>query len=121
MWHTCNRDHHGSEAASSPCGILGKLGKSKGQGSGARILGHLVFSLRGEPSASNPGCGALDPAKFQFISIDDEDQKAVEIFLTRKKMSGWVGVDTSGSVFAWMESNRGRPPLLSRETGSALS
>jgi len=43
----------------------------------------------------------LDPAKFQFISIDDEDQKAVETFLTKKKMSGWVGIDTSSSVFAW--------------------
>ena len=42
---------------------------------------------------------SLDPAKFQFISIDDEDQKAVETFLTRKKMSGWVGVDASGGVF----------------------
>lgn len=42
---------------------------------------------------------SLDPAKFQFISVDDEDQKAVETFLTRKKMSGWVGVDTLGSVF----------------------
>jgi thiol-disulfide isomerase/thioredoxin len=44
---------------------------------------------------------SLDPAKFQFISVDDEEQKAVETFLTRKKTSGWVGVDTSGSVFAW--------------------
>ena len=44
---------------------------------------------------------SLDPAKFQFISIDDEEQKAVETFLSRKKTSGWVGVDTSGSVFAW--------------------
>ncbi|MFY9855757.1 MAG: redoxin domain-containing protein [Terracidiphilus sp.] len=44
---------------------------------------------------------SLDPAKFQFISIDDEDPKAVQTFLTRKKMSGWVGVDTSGAVFAW--------------------
>jgi thiol-disulfide isomerase/thioredoxin len=43
---------------------------------------------------------SLDPKKFQFISIDDEEQKAVETFLTRKKTSGWVGVDTSGSVFA---------------------
>ena len=42
---------------------------------------------------------SLDPAKFQFVSIDDEEQKAVETFLTRKKMSGWVGIDTSGSVF----------------------
>jgi thiol-disulfide isomerase/thioredoxin len=44
---------------------------------------------------------SLDPAKFQFISVDDEDQKAIETFLTKKKTSGWVGVDASGSVFAW--------------------
>ncbi|MDR3728034.1 MAG: redoxin domain-containing protein [Terracidiphilus sp.] len=44
---------------------------------------------------------SLDPKKFQFISIDDEDQKAIETFLTKKKTSGWVGVDASGSVFAW--------------------
>jgi uncharacterized protein (TIGR03435 family) len=42
---------------------------------------------------------SLDPAKFQFISIDDEDPKAVQTFLTKKKMSGWVGVDASGGVF----------------------
>jgi len=42
---------------------------------------------------------SLDPAKFQFISIDDEEQKDIERFLTKKKMSGWVGVDASGGVF----------------------
>ncbi len=42
---------------------------------------------------------SLDPEKFQFISIDDEDSKAVQNFLNKKKMSGWVGVDPSGSVF----------------------
>ena len=42
---------------------------------------------------------SLDPAKFQFLSIDDEDLKAVQTFLTKKKMSGWVGVDASGGVF----------------------
>ena len=42
---------------------------------------------------------SLDPAKFQFISIDDEDTKAVQRFLSKKKMSGWVGVDASGGVF----------------------
>jgi len=42
---------------------------------------------------------SLDPAKFQFISIDDEDPKAVQNFLTKKKMSGWVGLDASGAVF----------------------
>jgi thiol-disulfide isomerase/thioredoxin len=44
---------------------------------------------------------SLDPAKFQFISIDDEAPKAVEIFLAKKKMAGWVGVDTSGGIVAW--------------------
>jgi thiol-disulfide isomerase/thioredoxin len=43
---------------------------------------------------------SLDPAKFQFISIDDEDPNAVKTFLTRKKMSGWVGVDASGKILA---------------------
>lgn len=43
--------------------------------------------------------GALDPTKFQFISIDDEDLNAVGRFLARKKMSGWIGVDETGSVF----------------------
>ena len=42
---------------------------------------------------------SLDPTKFQFISIDDEDLSAVQNFLTKKKMSGWVGLDASGSVF----------------------
>lgn len=43
--------------------------------------------------------GSLDPAKFQFLSIDDEGVKAVQTFLTKKRMSGWVGVDASGGVF----------------------
>src|SRR5271155_3308970 len=42
---------------------------------------------------------SLGPARFQFISIDDEDLNAVQTFLTKKKMSGWVGVDASGGVF----------------------
>lgn len=42
---------------------------------------------------------SLDPAKFQFISIDDENLKPVQTFLTKKKMSGWVGLDASGGVF----------------------
>jgi len=43
---------------------------------------------------------SLDPARFQFISVDDEDPKVVQAFLARKRIAGWVGVDTSGSVFA---------------------
>jgi len=42
---------------------------------------------------------SLDPTKFQFLSIDDEDPKIVQAFLAKKKMAGWVGIDTSGSVF----------------------
>lgn len=45
----------------------------------------------------------LDPAKFQFISVDGlpmEDEKVVQEFLTKRKMPGWVGVDTTGSVAA---------------------
>jgi uncharacterized protein (TIGR03435 family) len=48
---------------------------------------------------------SLDQAKFQFISIDDEELKDVQIFLTKKKMSGWVGLDASGGVFAWYGIN----------------
>lgn len=44
---------------------------------------------------------SLDPSRFAFLSIDDEEQKDVERFLTKKKMDGWVGVDTSGSILAW--------------------
>jgi uncharacterized protein (TIGR03435 family) len=50
----------------------------------------------------------LDPAKFQFISVDgvpSEDAEVVQKFLTKKKMPGWVGVDTTGSVAAWYGVN----------------
>jgi uncharacterized protein (TIGR03435 family) len=48
---------------------------------------------------------SLDPAKFQFISIDSEDPKTVRAFLAKKKMSGWVGIDTTGGVPAWYGVN----------------
>lgn len=42
---------------------------------------------------------ALDPAKFQFISVDDrEDPKVVQSFLGKRKMAGWVGLDTTSKV-----------------------
>ena len=44
---------------------------------------------------------SLDPAKFQFISVDDEDPKVVQGFLAKRKMAGWVGIDTTRAVFAW--------------------
>ena len=42
---------------------------------------------------------SLDPAKFQFISVDDEDPKVVQTFLGKRKMSGWIGIDTTGGIF----------------------
>jgi uncharacterized protein (TIGR03435 family) len=42
----------------------------------------------------------LDAAKFQFISVDDEDPKVVQTYLTKRKMAGWAGIDTTGSVYA---------------------
>lgn len=44
---------------------------------------------------------SLDPAKFQFISVDDEDPKVVASFLAKKKMSGWIGLDQTAADFAW--------------------
>jgi uncharacterized protein (TIGR03435 family) len=43
----------------------------------------------------------LDASKFQFISVDDEDLKVVQAFLAKRKMAGWAGIDTTGSVYAW--------------------
>jgi thiol-disulfide isomerase/thioredoxin len=43
---------------------------------------------------------SLDPTRFQFISISDEDPKVVQTFLAKKKIGGLVGADNSGSVFA---------------------
>jgi uncharacterized protein (TIGR03435 family) len=41
----------------------------------------------------------LDPRKFQFVSVDDEDPKIVLNFLVKKKIDGWIGIDTTGEVF----------------------
>jgi uncharacterized protein (TIGR03435 family) len=41
----------------------------------------------------------LDPAKFQFIFVDDEDPKVVQDFFAKRKMVGWSGIDTTGGVF----------------------
>ena len=42
---------------------------------------------------------SLDPKGFQFISVDDEDPAIVKAFLTKRKIAGWVGIDTTGEVF----------------------
>jgi uncharacterized protein (TIGR03435 family) len=49
----------------------------------------------------NQLAASLDPARFQFISVDDEDPKVVQAFLAKRKMAGWAGIDTTGSVYAW--------------------
>lgn len=49
----------------------------------------------------NQLAASLDPARFQFISVDDEDPKVVQTFLAKRKMAGWAGIDTTGSVYAW--------------------
>ena len=41
----------------------------------------------------------LDPARFQFISVDDEDPKVVREFLTKRKMAGWAGIDITKDIF----------------------
>jgi len=47
----------------------------------------------------NALAGSLDPAKVQFISVDDEDPAVVEAFLKSKPISGWIGIDTSGKLY----------------------
>jgi uncharacterized protein (TIGR03435 family) len=42
---------------------------------------------------------SLDPNKFVFISIDDEDSSVVEAFMHRKKMATWVALDANESTF----------------------
>jgi uncharacterized protein (TIGR03435 family) len=54
---------------------------------------------------------SLDPAEFQFISVDDEQPKVVEGFLAKRKMAGWVGIDTTGGAFAWY-GIKGRPTTI---------
>ena len=47
----------------------------------------------------NKLAASLDPARFQFISVDDEDPKVVQGFLAKRTMAGWVGIDTTSGVF----------------------
>jgi uncharacterized protein (TIGR03435 family) len=47
----------------------------------------------------NQLAASLDPHKFVFISIDDEDPAVVEGFLHKRKMAGWVGLDSNAATF----------------------
>ncbi len=42
---------------------------------------------------------SVDPAKVQFISVDDEEPAVVEAFLKKKPIPGWIVIDTSGELF----------------------
>lgn len=46
----------------------------------------------------NQLAATLDPARFQFIFVDDEEPKIVQSFLSKRKMAGWVGLDITGKV-----------------------
>ena len=53
----------------------------------------------GEIPVLNALAASLDPAKVQFISVDDQDPAVVEAFLKKKSISGWVGLDSTGAMF----------------------
>jgi len=43
---------------------------------------------------------ALDPKKFVFIALDDEDETIVKAFLAKRKVSSIVALDKKGATFA---------------------
>jgi len=45
----------------------------------------------------------------QFISVTDEDQKTILPFLARTPIHGWVGLNTTGSMFNTYGIDEGRP------------
>jgi uncharacterized protein (TIGR03435 family) len=47
----------------------------------------------------NQLAASLDPHKFVFLSIDDEDAAVVEAFLKKRKIAGWVGLDPAAATF----------------------
>lgn len=47
----------------------------------------------------NELASSVDPGKVQFISVDDESPKVLQAFLAKRRMAGWVGIDTTGAVF----------------------
>jgi uncharacterized protein (TIGR03435 family) len=67
----------------------------------------------------NQLAASLDPARFQFISVDDEDPKVVQEFLTKRKMAGWVGIDTTGEVLKRF-GVKGRPASIIVDTGGRI-
>lgn len=58
-------------------------------------LNRLAEQLAGEPVV--------------FISITDEDEKTVASFLEHTAIRGWVGLNTTGSIFNSYKIDQGRP------------
>ena len=59
----------------------------------------MVWSLYRHLPHLNQLVTTADPHKVVFLAIDDEDPKVVEAFLTKRRVSGWVGLDPTSSVF----------------------
>jgi thiol-disulfide isomerase/thioredoxin len=53
----------------------------------------------GEIPILNRLADSIDPAKVQFIAVDDEEPAVVAKFLKKKPISGWVLLDTSGAMY----------------------
>jgi cytochrome c biogenesis protein CcmG/thiol:disulfide interchange protein DsbE len=53
----------------------------------------------GEIPVLNALNAAVDPAKVQIISVDDEDSAVVQAFLKKKPINGWIGLDSSSKIF----------------------
>ena len=47
----------------------------------------------------NDLAAAVDPKKVAFISVDDEDVMTVGLFISRRKMAGWVALDPGHETF----------------------
>jgi thiol-disulfide isomerase/thioredoxin len=70
---------------------------------GKTVILEFWATWRGPCVASIPHlnqlAASLDPHKFVFISIDDEDAAVVEAFLHKRKMAGWVGLNPNAATF----------------------
>ncbi len=62
---------------------------------------------------------AVDPAKVQFISVDDEAPTVVQPFLAKRPISGWIGLDTSGELFKRYGANA-RPATIVIDTNGIV-
>ena len=54
---------------------------------------------------------SVDPTRIVFLSVDDEEPAAVEKFLARKPIKGWLGFDTTGKTLE-RYGIQGRPATI---------